>query len=244
MEREKRRILPLIALGIAGVVVLVGVGAAVWQRDNIQAVLMSRRHTTDDLKQMLDDNELKTEKILEKLPEVSVRPPTEEEKEKLRSGELTQDDISDMLLVPVAPNGGSLSQPAAAANPESGTEGEAVPATDEKQEQIARLIAQIYGLRETMSGKLDGILGSAKAEYAALPEEERIDAKKQEIGMRCLNEALALEGSCDAQINGILSELDSLLKDTGGDQSVVTEIRRAYKDEKALKKSYYLNLYS
>jgi hypothetical protein len=37
--------------------------------------------------------------------------------------------------------------------------------------------------------------------------------------------------------------LSSLLKEVGGDMSIVSDIKAAYAEEKALKKAYYMNLY-
>jgi hypothetical protein len=198
------------------------------------------------------------------LPEVSVRSLTEDDKVKLKNRELTEDEVVALIMQP-QPSESKTSdtqRSEAANNPSapiasdpigSGQTDEPMnprqaetpdPEINENKARMAELIATIYVLRESMTNQLDGILESVKAEYISLPEEERTDAKKREIAMRAVAEASSLEHACDTQMNGILRELETLLKEAGRDLGVAAEIRQAYAEEKSLKKSYYLSLYS
>jgi hypothetical protein len=114
----------------------------------------------------------------------------------------------------------------------------------EAETRIAELVAQIYVLRETMAGQLEQILNSAKAEYKALPEEQQTAAKRGELATHYLNKGASLEAQCDGKIAAILGELEPLIADAGGDEGVISEIMSAYRAEKSIKKSYYMNLYS
>jgi hypothetical protein len=237
---------------IFGAVALAAVIVAVWQWDNIGAFVASRRYSSDELEKMLSENEKDTETILERLPYVTLRPLTDDEKVQLRSGELTEDEVVERILalsVPAA-SAGVDTAPKPGANPAATDTPTASPAPsppapgDEKAERIATLVARIYVLRESMTGQLEGIVGAAKAEYNALPKEQRTDAKKAEFATRCLRQAAALERQSDATVDTILKEMEPLLRETGGDTGLVGEIRRAYANEKSLKKSYFINQYS
>ncbi|MDR3294489.1 MAG: hypothetical protein LBT26_01490 [Clostridiales Family XIII bacterium] len=239
MNKPKKRIWLRVLLGVLCLVIVGGAALAAWQHDNIQALWVSRQYSAAELAAMLAENEAGTERILERLPGVNVRPMTESEKAKLRSGELTGAELAVLILAP---------PPLSAAPPVTGEAAGSgqveAPAADEKQQRTAELIANIYVLREVMTGQLDAILQSAKADYNSIPAEQRTAAVKQDIIKRSTDKAFALEDSSDAQMNSILGELETLLVETGGDTNIVAEIRQAYKDEKSLKKSYYLNQYA
>ena len=97
--------------------------------------------------------------------------------------------------------------------------------------------AQLYALEGTMQGKINNLIASAKSEYASLPAGERTSAKKSAIVSSKLDEAEALESSCDAAVDTILSNMQSELKAAGGDTSAVSELREYYASEKASKKA-------
>lgn len=110
-------------------------------------------------------------------------------------------------------------------------------------EQITgKYVSRLYSLQGSYIGKLDGLMGSAKAEYNALPEEERTRSKALSIASKYISRGYALEGSCDAQVNSILSSLESELTAINADTSIVSKIRSHYKSEKSIKKAYYMSL--
>ena len=53
----------------------------------------------------------------------------------------------------------------------------------------------------------------------------------------------ALEGECDAQMDSLLSQINDELVRTGGDTSVVSQIKTAYQNEKSLTKSALMDKY-
>jgi hypothetical protein len=114
---------------------------------------------------------------------------------------------------------------------------------DPSDEYVAEAVAQVYVLRAQFTGKLDSLMASAKAEYDALSPENRTASKQAEIGMKYLKIGGQLESECDAQMNSIVSNLDTELRQTGGDRSIVAEIKAEYAKEKSLQKAYYLSLY-
>lgn len=115
--------------------------------------------------------------------------------------------------------------------------------TDAKMERIAELVARIYVYRDIYTAQLESIKNSAIAEYLALPESEQTSTAKRNIAMSCLSAATSLESECDSEVNTILAELRTLLKEVGGDSSLADEIKAAYAQQKALLKARYLNLY-
>lgn len=86
-------------------------------------------------------------------------------------------------------------------------------------------------------------MGEAESEFYALPIEKRTTATKQKVISSKLGKAAALETECNANMDSLLAELSNELKAQGKDLSLVSSIKKAYANEKQLKKSYYINQY-
>jgi hypothetical protein len=247
MKKRRRKWLRAL-LCTLGVVVIAAAAVALWQRENIGAFIASRRYTGAQLEERLAEQEQNAGKILEKLPEVSIRPLTEDEKEKIRKGEVSEEEAIDLMLGKnEKPANAAPSTPQEAGNSAENAEPPEKaepPPEDERQKRAAELVAKIYVLRETMTGQIEGLIGDAKKDYGALPEAERTSSKKQEIALLYMGKVTALEKTCDAQMKDVVGELETILKETGGDTSAAEEIMRSYKEEKNLKKSYFLSQYS
>jgi hypothetical protein len=52
-----------------------------------------------------------------------------------------------------------------------------------------------------------------------------------------------MESNCDKEVANVLSVLDAQLKALNGDTQIITILRDAYENEKAVKKAYYISLY-
>ena len=110
--------------------------------------------------------------------------------------------------------------------------------------ELAELIAEAYALRAYYTNMLEGMRSSAVKDYTALVKEEQTQAKKRDIGMQYLGKAGALESECDGRMTSLLSRIETELDRTGGDKSIINDIKYYYAEEKSLKKAYYLSLYS
>ena len=110
--------------------------------------------------------------------------------------------------------------------------------------EISACVAQMYVLKSSFVAQLEALYNQAFGEYEAvyhqLTEAER-EAKKKNIISSLYPKASALEKQCDTQVNQVLAKLEALLKESGGDISLVGRIRDSYNSEKSLKKAYYLN---
>ena len=189
MKRRKTilcTILVLLAVSLAGLLW--------WQRDNLKAVHAATQHTSDELEEKLEENRQMIEEAVRSASEVTVREVTEEERQALRDGSMTQEQLMERLT---GSGGGEPSQPDAesavpASRPESGGKTDAAPETPdaaaagEKSEQSAEssyqkelsaLIAKVYVLREEYTLALDTMYADADAakQKAADLEKEYAD---------------------------------------------------------------------
>ena len=80
--------------------VLFGVAAAacIWQWDNIKAVYIGLNSTPEKINSLINENEAKTNKILEKITDVQMRPLTDEERKQLETGELSEEDALKLIM--------------------------------------------------------------------------------------------------------------------------------------------------
>jgi hypothetical protein len=190
---------------------------------------------------MAEDMEAATQALLEKLP-AELRAPTEEEREKMKRGEMAESEVAERILAraepPPAGSGGAAAG--------SGAEQEQAKAEEEQgqEKRIAELAARIYVLRETMAGQLERLAAETEAAYKALPEEERTAAKKQGLAAESLKRAAELERRSDAEMGGILEQLEAELERSGAGTGTAKEIEAAYAAEKSLKKAQLMNKYS
>ena len=120
------------------------------------------------------------------------------------------------------------------------------PEYKEKNEEISRLIGELYVLKSQFSADLTEIENWVNEQYMNFCEEyggaENIPSSvKTKVGKRAYEKALALEDECDVKVNEILSKVKVLLKETNQSTAVVDEIKASYDNEKSVAISYYMS---
>lgn len=237
-------------------VAVVGVGAlAVWQRNNIRAALSFVRFSQEELEEKLAANDQGIKDAVDANPSVTIRDITEEERAALRDGTLTREELVQSLTQKPEnkpepeqsqkPEQTKPEQTPPEHKPEASTQPEpevpAEPEQSEGEQKINALIAQVYVLREDFLIQLDDLMKQAKADYLALPPEERSKSKLLKMVSSYMSKGLALEKECDAEIEAIATELDQIVREYGGDLSLPQTVYDTYIEEKSLKKAWYMN---
>lgn len=213
-----------IVLSIVGALVIIIGLFSIYQFDNIKALYLSKNLSIQETEQKLQENSELRKRAVEGIP---VRELTEDECQAIKNGELSNTEALDRI-VESSKTDGKLN----------------VQQKQNYEEELAELIGQIYVLEATFSGAVDGLVSSAIAEYKALPPEEHTENNKWEIGLKYLGQASSMESSCDQHMATILGQMESVLIKSGGDLNLINQIQGAYKNEKTLKKNYYLSLYA
>jgi hypothetical protein len=235
-----------IFLCILGVFAAGIVAVFLWQRNNLAALYMGLRYSTEELESRLAAQESAIEQAVGKLPGSRFQPLTKEQEEQLRRGEMSQEEA--VMIMTGKTGTAGAPEPAGNADAEkqdrhvkAGEQGDGE--ADDKAAQIDALVAQIFLLRSTMLSKLEALMNAATEEYKNTPAEEREKQKKQ-IYLKYYGQASALESECDTAIDNILKQLQPLLKETGSDLTLINDIKNAYLSEKSVKKAYYMSLYT
>ena len=117
------------------------------------------------------------------------------------------------------------------------------PATSTAR-SVEDVISEIYLLRAEFLNKLDLMIADGTAEVEATPKEKRTLTFKIELMNRYMDRGNALEKECDARMELLLSELETALRQSGGDLSLIDEVRALYAQEKKLYKAELYQKYT
>lgn len=248
MKRIKKR---WIFLGVF-LIVLLGTGFWVWnaQQDNLKALQIAVSHTTEQLDTMRQETDQAVQQVTQKLPEASGIQMTDELREQIQKGEITQQEAIDSLL-----SGNMLqpdTQPEKVESPEQESQQTVKPQepnvenaeiTAAKQ-RISELVAQVYVLEAYFTSQLTAKEEQVVAEYKALPKEQRTKATKISMALDSFSELSAMEKDCDTQMNAIIAEMRELITVSGGDPTVPDEILAAYKSKKEVQRAQYVEKYA
>ena len=220
-----------ITLGVLGVLAAVGAGVTAWQWNNLSALRYGMTMDTDALDQKLEENQAALDQAVDD-SEISGYTFSEEEVAQLTDGTMTPQEAAKKLLE---------QNPAAQEQPENGQEQPVQPEdTLTPEAEIKELIATMYALRAAYEGKLDAVVQSAIDEYAA---GEHTSANRTKVVYSKMDELVAMEKACDSEVAAVVSRLRELLKAAGQDDTLARQVEETYREEKSLKKAYYLNAF-
>lgn len=109
---------------------------------------------------------------------------------------------------------------------------------------VEDVISEIYLLRAEFLNKIDLMIADGTAEVEATPKEKRTLTFKIELMNRYMDRGNALEKECDARMELLLAELETALRQSGGDLSLIDEVRALYAQEKKLYKAELYQKYT
>lgn len=264
MKKTGRILLIVLAVLLAAVFLVTGY-ALVFHMDLVKTVYKGLTMSPEQLETMQVQNRNQEQQAVKDagLESITIDKETEQ---KILNGEVSQEDIANMLLgqnkeeqnkedpkeqeeLPVMsekPTDKTATQSKEPENKESQIPPDKFENKDESEQnkQVAELVARMYVLKAQYSSEVEGIVESMKKEYAALDESQRTTSAKTSIVSKYLNTISAMEAQCDAQVNSVVEQLKQVLKDTGQDTTLADSILQAYKNEKEITKSYYISKYS
>ena len=235
---------------------------AVWQKNNLQAVIGFMTYSQEELEEQLQQNDQKIKDAVNAQPEIIVRDITDEEKQALRDGSLSASDLAKRLTSPNPPDltptppASEPSTPSALEDPAppeqeapSVSSPPSPPATSQPaastavdyETQVNDIIARVYVLREEYLIALEQMEEDAKSLYRSLPAEKRTAAKLASVVSDYLGQAANLEAECDAKMDTIVTELESLQRKNGKTLDLVKTVKYTYANEKSLKKAWYMS---
>ncbi len=227
------------------VITCVAAGLLIWQSDNISSLISGLSSSSEELAAKMDDqrNKLKTE--VEKYVSRPIEDISAEDEKKLIKGEITVEEIADKYNLPLdymkdadtSLSEGTTNNPQDASN-------EVQPDSKAIDKAISEGVSKMYALKAKYVNKLGEVERTVLKEYKNLPKEKQNKDGKYKILMDNLDSVAKLEKKCDDEVAKVLSDLEEELESLNGDTEIVKILREAYKQEKEIKKSYYLSMYN
>lgn len=230
---------------LAGLLLTVG-AVAYWQRNNVDALLKATRYSAEEIEEKRKENQQKVQEKVDAQPALTVRDLTEEERQALREGSITQEELTEKLVEAVKPQPTPATS-APAQTPASSAPAETPPSVEppvvepaQWEKDLSALIARVYVLREEYTIALDNMQSEAKAEYRAMAAEERTKTALMKFARGYVTRALELEKECDAQMDDVVSRMETIIRENKGDMTLVDTVVETYASEKSLKKAWYM----
>ena len=207
-------------LKILLVVVLIAAVASGWllynNRDYIKALLLAGKTSGEEISATIGESEIKTVQTLGKYIPIRKYSEPNGEYRGLESEKESVESIKNAI------DYASL---------------------DEIQSEIAKYILRLYELKSEYLGKAEALIQKAKDEFYALPQEEWTTDNRTRIILKHSKDAYSALAQCDSEVDKICNDLEKYLKDNNADTSIVNEIKKAYEEEKTLKKAFYMKKY-
>ena len=225
MKLWKKIVLAILAFIIAAVAFI-----TVWQWENISALYLLTTNSGEEISQMAQDAHKTKEEVLSQYEGITVTDLTPEQENAIISGEMTAEE--------------AVKEIEKSDTTENKPQKQESKPVDKKTEIVNKYLKQIYALKAEFLGKLANLKDEAQAEFYKFPMEERTKKNKIAVMTDKVIDCYELENQCDIKIEALLKELKTELEKIGADTAIVAEIRKAYKEEKSVKKAYYIKLAS
>ena len=224
------------SFAVVGLIAIIGI---IWlcaaQKNNLKALYLAMTSDADILEQKRVEEEKKQEDILQQYG--------------LAKPESTQDQQSDETDGNEA-NSPEQSLPSSGGSETSQTAGqtesqesdqdtnqaagqESDQGTDPLQAELQGYINQLYQVEARYQQSLDEMVESTKKEFWSLPKDQQVNEKKMAIVKSKMNDLIAQEKACDAEVETILSNIEDVLKRQGKSNDLVNSIRSYYEESKA-----------
>ena len=214
----------VIILTIFIIIILAITVMAIYQRNNISAVITSVSKTEEEIAKELDNSKKQLATELEEKYSTVVSDLTADEEKQIMKGELSVEEAVENI---------NKKYEEKKTNNNNGSK---------VDELIGDKVIELYSLKAYYLGQLGQMEATVKREYSALPKEKKNLLGIKEIANKHMGTAMSLLNQCDKQVNDLISQLEKELKSLKADTSILKTIRDTYENEKALKKAYYLKI--
>lgn len=243
-ERKPKRGWRIFLIVLAVLVSLAGV-LLYHFRAEWKALRLSQKYSAEELETQLQENAQTVTDAVDASPDATVREPTSEEREALRDGALTQQELIDRLTQgdeKTAERADTEEQPAAPADANAAQSAQNPPKAErtDYQKQLSALVAEAYVLREEYLAALEALEDTARADYNGRTGSDRSTSSLAAMVSDYLARATELEKECDGKMDDLVTRLEKLISEHNGDMSMADAVLNTYVNEKSLKKAWYL----
>lgn len=229
------------------VVIILSAGVVLWQYDNITALLNGLTKSTEEIASDIDKKRDDLKVKVEKYTNSTINDISAEDEQKLIKGEINLDDIAKKYDLPIGyMQDDGKNESINDSKSEDKTIDSNLPVDNAKkiEKEIGDSVSRMYAIKAKYVNKLGELEREVIDQYSKLPESKQNENGKKELVMANVDYVAQLEKTCDTDVSNVISTLEKNLKESGGDLEIIQILKDAYKEEKELKKSYYLSLYN
>lgn len=236
--KKALKILLIILLVLA---VITG-SVVIWQWKNIKSIWLGLRSSSEEIDEMRNQNQTQLVEGVNEYLDEPLREMTEEEKEKIQSGETSASEVYQKMFEEKL--NGTENEPEIAPP----TEGEKPPVTQQptketKDSVISRYMVDLYKLQNEFNARAEATIIQGAKYYESIKAHPQDPVARANTITKFTPTVRSIEKECDTKVEDVIKKLENDLKKIGEDTSVTASIRATYQNEKQLKLSYYSNKY-
>lgn len=223
-----KKVLKLISVILAVVLVLAG-SLAIWQRKNIESIVVGIKESSEEIEKRRNDNQMELIGQINTKLQNPLRELTEEEKQKVATGEMTVVDVYAEVFAEKE-----------TAEIESRPQEQKLPTKDEI---ISKYMSQLYKLQSEFTARAEATISQGAGYYESIKEHPQDATARANTITHFTPIVRSMEAECDRKVEAVIKELEKELKAIGEETDITRTIKATYANEKQLKLSYYANKY-
>lgn len=221
---------------------LVAGGLAIWQRKNIESILIGLREETAQIDKRRNDNQANLVDDMNSYLDNPLREMTEEEKEKIESGENSASEIYQKMFEEKIEESKESNLPKESDKPAVNEKPDSTP-KESKDDIVSRYMVDLYKLQNEFNARAEATIRQGANYYESIKAHPQDPVARANTITHFTPVVRGIEKECDAKFDVVVKNLESELQAAGYDSAVIMTIRRTYQNEKQLKLSYYANKY-
>lgn len=213
------------------ILVIVLVGILLWQRKNIESILMGVSQNSEQIEQKRNENQETLVGDVNDYMDTPAREMTDEEIGQIEQGETTAAEVYQKIFE-------EKNKETENTIPE-----QAVANAKDKDRIISQYMSELYRLQNEYTAKAEATIAQGASYYESIKKHPQDAAARASTITKFTSVVRNLEKECDSEVESVIKKMRADLTAIGADTSIIESVRATYANEKQLKLSYYANKY-
>lgn len=225
-----KKILKILLVIILAFIIAVA-GILLWQRKNIESILMGVAQNSEQIEQKRNENQETLVGDVNDYMDTPAREMTEEEIGQIERGETTAAEVYQKIFE-------EKNKETENTIPE-----QAVANAKDKDRIISQYMSELYRLQNEYTAKAEATIAQGASYYESIKKHPQDAAARASTITKFTSVVRNLEKECDSEVESVIKKMRADLTAIGADTSIIESVRATYANEKQLKLSYYANKY-
>lgn len=213
------------------VLVIAIAGILLWQRKNIESILMGVAQNSEQIEKKRNENQETLVGNVNDYMDTPAREMTEEEIGQIERGETTAAEVYQKIFE-------EKNKETENTVPE-----QPVPDTKDKDRIISQYMSELYMLQNEYTAKAEATIAHGASYYESIKKHPQDAVARANTIAKFTSVVRNLEKECDSEVESVIKNMTADLTAIGADTSIIASVRATYANEKQLKLSYYANKY-